>query len=346
MIRYALALLALTGNTAYAADEYDPQKHPAVIVRKISSYTAPIRMLDLAAEEPGRITAVLLQPGDHVPAGDQAVVHLNAELADLAVATAEANLAARRRDGEWHAQDRAHAERDVERAEKIFAEGRMAEQNRDAALRERDRARGAAATDMGVIAAAEAELAAAKSRRTHRDLRAPSNWVVIERLREPGAMVAAGEPILRLADVSELVVQVRLDEMEVAALRSQDEANTLSLRFAGRSEAVPARIRRVDVTYDPISRKRLIELTLPGNAAPEASGGLSVNFDVTVADPSGGVLIPLSLVEWRLERPVVRATDGSEFAVVPLRRTDDALIVPANGLPAGIKLATKPTAVP
>lgn len=346
MIRYALALLALAGSPVNAVESYDPTAHPAVMARRVTAYTAPIRLLDLAAEDAGRIAAVLVQPGERVPAGNTAIVRLDAELADLAVAAAEAGLVARRREADWHAQDKVHAERDAERADKLFGEGRLAEQARDAALRERDRARGVAAADAGVLAAAEADLATAKSHRARRDLHAPAGWVVVERLREPGAMVASGEAILRLADVSELVVQVRLDEAELTALRAQAEAKALTLRFAGRSEAVPARIRRVDVTYDPASRKRLVELAVAGDAAPEASGGLAAEFELAVPDPSGGVLVPLTLVEWRLERPILRDSDGREFAVVPLRRTADALVVPASELPAGVKLVAKPEPVP
>jgi len=341
MIRYALALLALTGS-AHAADQYDPHSHPAVVARRVTAYTAPIRMLDVAADEPGRIVSIAVQPGDRVPGGDLAIVRLDAELADLAVATAEAQLAARRRDAEWHAQDRAHAERTAERAEKIFAEGRMAEQDRDAALRERDRARGMAAADIGIIAAAEAELAAAKTRRSHRDVRAPANWVVIERLREPGAMVAAGEPILRLADVSELVVQVRLDESELAALRAAAAATALNLHFAGAKAAIPARIRQVDVTFDPVSRKRMVEIAIDGAAAPEASGGLVTELRLAIPDPSGGLLVPNELVEWRLEQAWVRTAEGQELPVQPLRRIDTGIVIAADALPIGTTLAAQP----
>lgn len=194
--------------------------------------------------------------------------------------------------------------------------------------------------DEGLIAVAIADLAAANERCVRRELHAPGGWVVIERLREPGAMVAAGEPILRLADVSELVVSLRLDEAELAAVRGQAAAKTLALRFAGSTEPVPARIRRVDVTYDPASRKRLVELVVAGDAAPEASGGLAAELEMTVPDPTGGVLVPLTLVEWRLERPMVRTTDGKEFAVIPLRRTPEALVVAPTGLPPGAKLVS------
>lgn len=340
---YCLALLALSGTFVVdGAETYDPVAHPALITRRVTAFTAPIRQLDLAAEEQGRIAAVTVQPGERVPTGDAPIVRLDAELADLAVAAAEAALLARQREADWHAQDRQHAEREAERAEKLFAEGRTAEQARDNALRERDRARGVAAADAGVLAAAEAELQAAKTRRARRDLHAPAGWVVVERLREPGAMVAPGEPILRLADVSELVVQVRVDEAELAALRKQAEMERLAVRFPGKAEPVSARIRRVDVTYDPVSRKRLVELAVSGAAAPEASGGLAIELELAVPDPSGGVIVPAALVEWRLEQAWLRGSDGKELPIVPLRRTSDGLVIAADALPTGTTLVPHP----
>jgi len=342
MIRAFLPLLLLAALVP-AEEGYDPAAHPARIQRRIVAYTAPIRTLDLAAETPGRLAVVTLQPGERVPAGEQPVARLDDELAALAVAGAEAALAARRSEAEAHARDRAHAERESARAERLFAEGRLAEQARDAVLRERDRARGLAEVAAGLIAAAEAELKTAVARRERHALRAPAGWVVVERLREPGALVAAGEPILRLADVSELVVQVRLDEAEVAALRAAETAGTLVLRFAGADEAVPARVRRVDVTFDSASRKRLAELVVPAAAAPEASGGLAVELTLALADRSG-VEIPLALVAWRLERPLLRSAEGAELPVVPLRRTATVIVVAADALPPGTRLVPHPAA--
>ena len=339
MIRCALALLLLSGLAA--EDGYDPSAHPARVQRRIAAYTAPIRSLDLAAETSGRLVAVALQPGERVPAGDQPVAKLDDELAALAVVSAEATLIARRREAESHERDRVHVEREGERAEKLFADGRLAEQARDNVLRERDRARGLVAIDAGLIAAAEAECKAAGARRDRHALRAPAGWVVVERLREPGALVAAGEAILRLVDVSELVVQVRLDETEVAALRAAAADGSLSVRFAGIETAVPARIRRIDLTFDPASRKRLAELVIPGAAAPEASGGLAIELALAIPD-RGGFEIPLALVAWRLERPLLRTAAGADLPVVALRRTPTAIIVAADAIPAGTRLVAHP----
>lgn len=340
MIRYALALLALTG-TAYSADSYDPAAHPAIVARRVTAYTAPVRMLDLAAEESGRIAVVLPQAGERIPDG-AASIRLDAALAELSCTAAEAALLAHQREAEWHLQDRDHAERDAERADKLFSEGRLAEQARDAAVRERDRARGIVAADAGVLAAAQAEFATATLRKTRREVHAPVGWMVVERLREPGAMVAPGEPILRLADTSELVIQLRVDEAELAALRAAATAKTLGLRFAALASPVPARIRRVDVTFDPASRKRLVELAIDGAAAPEASGGLAVELDIAVPDPSGGLMVPSDYVQWRLEQAWLRSADGHDLPIQALRRNDTGIIIARDALPAGTALVPHP----
>jgi hypothetical protein len=343
-------LLATLASVTAAAEGYDPSAHPAQVVRRMTAYTEPIRTLDLAPEPGGRIADITVDVGHAIPADGGPVVRLDAVFADLAVAQAEAAHAAataavhaRRLDAERHRAELDFAEREFKRFDSLATDGRASEQTRDARGLDRERARIAVAGDASAIAAAEADLAAAEARsgdarerRARHDMVAPAGWIVTERLREIGALVAPGEPVLRLADVGTLVLAFRLDEPEVAAVRRLHTNGALSLRFA-QAEAVPASLRRVDVTFDAVSRKRLVELTVAGEALREASGGLSAELELTVDDP-GAVTIPIHLVQWRFERAILKDQDGREHVVSPLRRTDTTVIIAPSALPAGIRL--------
>lgn len=333
-----------------AAESYDPFAHPAHIVRRITAYTEPIRILDLAPEPGGRVAAIAVEVGQPIPAGSTPAVQLDAVFADLAVAQAQAAqdaaaaaVAARRLDAERHQAELAYAEREFQRFDSLANDGRASEQIRDARLLDRERARIAVAADAATIAAAEADLAAAtahsnevRERRARHDMAAPTGWIVTDRLREVGALVAPGEPVLRLADVSTLILAFRLDEAEVAAVRRQQADGTLVLRFA-QAEAVPATLRRVDVTFDAVSRKRLVELQVDATDLVEASGGLAAELTLTVDDP-GALTIPADLVQWRFERAVLLDADGNEHVVSPLRRTETTVIIAPAAIPAGIRL--------
>jgi multidrug efflux pump subunit AcrA (membrane-fusion protein) len=362
MMRF-LPLVLAAGLSA--ADGIAPE--PAVIERRVTLWTAPVSTLDLAPEVAGRLVALVPQPGESLPAGP--VVRLDPELADLAVVQAEAALAqaraelaaaaagrtARQADLRRSADGRAQAERERERFARLRDEQRVSETELDrvglaaaqAAQSEQAAAADAAAAEATHQAAearqrtAEAQLATARAQRTRHDLAGPAGWIVLARLHEPGAMLAAGTPVLRLADVSRLVLVARLDEEELGDLRRRAAAAPLTLRFAGGATA-PAAVRRIDVQYDAASRKRLVELVVDGAAAPEASGGLQAELTLVVPDPSGGLAVPAACVQWRIEQPWVRLADGGERPVQILRRDGERVILAPRTLPADARLAPFP----
>jgi hypothetical protein len=106
--------------------------------------------------------------------------------------------------------------------------------------------------------------------------------------------------------------------------------------------AATAAVRRIDVTYDPASRKRLVELVLPGDAAPEASGGLQAELVLAVPDPAGGLAVPAECVQWRIEQPWVRLADGGERPVQVLRRAGGRVVLAPRTLPADGRLLPFP----
>ena len=362
MMRF-LPLVLVAGLSA--ADGIAPE--PAVIERRVTLWTAPVSTLDLAPEVAGRLVAVVPQPGDALPEGT--VVSLDPELADLAVAQAEAaqaqaraelaaaaaGRAARQADLRRSVAGRAQADRERERFTLLRDEQRVSETELDrvgvaaaqAAQSEQAAAADAAAAEATPQAAearqrtADTQFATARAQRARHDLAGPAGWIVLARLQEPGAMLAAGTPVLRLADVSRLVLAARLDEAELTDLRRRAADGGIAVGFPGAAPATAA-IRRIDVTYDPASRKRLVELVIPGTAAPEASGGLQADLRLTVPDPAGGVAVPAACVQWRIEQPWVRLADGGERPVQVLRRDGTRIVLAPGTLPADARLVPFP----
>jgi multidrug efflux pump subunit AcrA (membrane-fusion protein) len=354
--RVVLLAWLLLGTVA-AGDAYDPHSHPGVAERRITGYTRPLAQLDLAPELPGRLLAVEPQPGQRLAEG-AVPVRLDPVLADLAVrqaqeslAGSEATLAVRQAEVERLKSELELSRREGARIEELAGTG-------SASQRDLDQARTARARASLVVAAAEAALVAnraecaaaavrldeARERRARHDLAAPAGWVVQERLLEPGAIVQAGQAVLRLADTSALVVQIRLDEDEVAVLRARASAGTLRVRFCAADREAPARLRRIDVAFDPASRKRLAELLVAGGDAPEASGGLAVEVGLEVPDP-GMVQVPATHLAWRLEQPWVRTDAGVDLPLRPRRRlSGGAVAVEAGQIPAGTLLVPPATA--
>ncbi len=214
-----------------------------------------IREVDLGFRVGGRIARIEVQEGDRVAAGRR-LATLDARPFEEEVALARAKLAARRAElAELEAGsrpqeiERARARRreseavleltrrDFQRKRTLFERGDVAESVFDdarAALEEaRARARVARETlDLVVagprreridaararVAAGEAELDRAETALADTELSAPADGVVLSRLREPGAIVAAGAPVLTLTLTDPIRIRAYIAEPDLGRI--------------------------------------------------------------------------------------------------------------------------------
>jgi hypothetical protein len=339
--------LAAAGFAGEPAAVWRPHAHPAYEVRNILGFTVPAHELALASEVPGRLVAVGFDAGTVIPEGDDAArmawrlddgpaalaeAQAAAALAEAQAAVvqlrAEAAVAARERDFRAGELDRLRRGGDGIAARDLDATTFAAEA---AELRTAAMAAAVARGEAG-LATAQQALALAADRRARHTVAAPAGWTVTARLREPGALVMPGEPVLLLADLRELAVIVHLDDAELAALPAEGVALAV-VRLPDRQ--VPARLHHAEVRIDPRSCKRRVELRLPGDAA--LGGGQEVRLAIRLPDP-GGVLVPEDHLSIRMEQRYVHDVDGGSWPVTVLRRQDGQVVIAADALPAGIGL--------
>ncbi len=326
-------------QSSYAAEsEWTPAAHPAELERTIVGFTKPRRTLDIASEVSARIIAIHADVGARID-GTKPLVLFDDTQAVIAQKVAEAALVAAQ-------QTTSAAELAIQAAE------------REAGLRERTAARTKVLADDGKISAEEldmthtaasvAQVALEQARITHAQaltaqkqaaleverandfvqrhrIIAPEGWLVAKRNAEPGAMIAAGTPFMRVVDTSTLVIELYITTEELTAMRAQ---KNISIRFPRHNNAsAPATLARLDPEFDPVSRKRRIELDVAGAEAPEAIGGLEVAVSISMPDPSGGLLIPSSFLRFAGERYSVRTNDGRDIIVTILRKQHDDHVV-------------------
>ena len=129
----------------------------------------------------------------------------------------------------------------------IWAPAKRVESARDAYV--------GAADQVGVLreqraeAAAQSDAAAkshalARSQISKTVLRAPIGGAVLERLAEPGEVVAAGQPVAVLADLRRVKLKVFISERDLGKVRLGAPARLRVDAFADR--AFPARVAKVD----------------------------------------------------------------------------------------------------
>ena len=205
-----------------------------------ADYSGEVRArneISLAFRVGGKLLARTVDVGDGVSAG-QVLARLDP--ADLALASsgAEANLAAA-------AADRVYAQTDVQRYRDLRAQQFVSQASLDAketALK--------AAEEKYRALAAQASLA--RNQRGYTELRADVGGVVSAVLAEAGQVVAAGQPVLRVAKTGEKEVLVAVPENRVAELAKAGEvAVTL---WAVPEKRYRGRVREMAPQADPVTR--------------------------------------------------------------------------------------------
>ena len=250
--RSALALLALLGLAACGGEAPPPASRPAaapvpvaameVQPREVSrelvlSGTVEARVnVRVAARTAGLVERVWVEEGRQVVAGEL--------LAELDMAEARAELV------------RAQAEQ----------RAAMLAWRRAAELHERGVV-SAAQLDAARVAleVADSEQALRQTRADFGSIVAPIDAVVAARHVEPGEAVQAHAALFELASLDDLVVRVRVSELDVVHLEPSQSV-TLGVD-ALPALALSATVRRIFPVADAASRQTTVEIALPSDAS-------------------------------------------------------------------------------
>lgn len=186
---------------------------------------------------PGKLSERRVDVGQSVVAG-QVLARLDPDDLALAARSAAAGVAAA--DAE-HALARADAER--------FRELRARNFVSQAALDARETARQASAER---LAAARAQAAVAGNQQAYATLTADAAGVVAAVLAEPGQVVAAGQPVVRIAHLGESEVAISIPENQLPAFERPGEL-TVAL-WAHPERRYRGHVREIAPQADPVTR--------------------------------------------------------------------------------------------
>ena len=220
------------------------------------------------------------------------------------------------------------AQTDLERAEKLHARKFVSSANVD-------RARAAVDVARAKLDAASAQLRKASNAYGYHDLASDVSGVVTAVQVEPGQVVAAGQPVLRVAREGDVEVAVAIPESDLARARAVQQ---WTVSFAGLpGQQWQARLRELSPAADPASRTYGARLTLQGDTRAVALGMSATAHPVVQA---GEVLsVPLSALYTRDDTPRVWVIDTASHTVhtraVKLGATSGNRIVVPQGLQPG-----------
>ena len=300
----------------------------------------------------GRISAVLVDQGDRVEAGQELVrlddsdLQRQVEVSESAVGAANAAVNRQEADRARALAVVDQARYDYDRIKKLIAQNTAAETEFEDATKTLRVAEAEMARADAALIEAQKQLVAAQKTLEYQQakladavVRAPCAGLIARRDRDPGDVVVPGTSVLLLLDTSEMWISAWVDETEMSRLSPSQPA-----RVVFRSEpqkSYSGEVARLGRETDRETREFLVDVRvadLPTNWA----AGQRAEVYIETGRAEQAVRVPARFILWRDSRPgvfVEQAGRAAWRAVQPGLRGRD-LVEIRDGLRPGERLIT------
>jgi membrane fusion protein, heavy metal efflux system len=336
-----ILVLALLGAApAFAADVLPlsaAQKKNLGIVTVVAAtqdtspalaYTArvtlpPASVRVAAAAGAGLVTQLHVQAGDTVKRGAPLVTLSMAGLAEAQNALTQARLRSQL------------ATSNAARDEKLFSEGLIAESRLRATRSE------AQSAHASLVAAQTAlsMMGAGKVTGSSITLTAPIAGVVTESVAEPGQRVDAGMALVKVADLSNLALEIPLSTIQARQVAVGQSVTVADSKASGR---VIALLPQLNASQSVLARASLVDpdkLLRPGQSVQVALAGTSASQGKQAAQT---LIVPAAALVWQASRSYVFVETAQGFVPTPVQLIrQNASQAEVTGLAAGSRVAAK-----
>ena len=311
-----LAVVSLLALAACTQEPADPRVGPALVevastsngssdsLRSFTGVVSARVQSDLGFRVPGKITERLVDTGQTVHKG-QILMRIDATDYGLAAHAAQNTVAAAKARA-------AQTAADERRYRDLVGAGAISASRYDQAKADADAAR-------AQLDAALAQAGVAHNATSYSTLVADADGVVVQTLAEPGQVVAAGQPVIKLAHSGPREATISLPETIRPAIGSTAQATL----FGGAGASGTGRLRQLSDAADPQTRTFDARYGLAG-AAANAPLGSTVNIVLASAasNASSQRTIPLSALLDRGHGPgvwsIVDGKNGKTVHWIPV----------------------------
>ncbi|MGV3615961.1 MAG: efflux RND transporter periplasmic adaptor subunit [Fimbriimonas sp.] len=221
-------------------------------------------------------------------------------------------------------------------------------------------ARAKIAQEQAMVRESAAGLRGAATQRGYAQLKAETDGVIVARLISPGQVVAAGQAVLRIAQISPIRLQANVPEADLARVR--EGATVQIVRRGVKETPLTVRVTTVSPALDPSARTGVVE-AIYSNPDGRFRPGQFVTMAITVGSGQGGVAVPAEAVEqesesgeafvWvaepgtngefevRRQRVTVGDRDGERVAIREgVAPGQQVVVAPPQGLREGTRVTT------
>lgn len=355
LVRPSLLLFVLVGLAACSKPAPPPSALRTVLVQQVAARTAgqsfsfsgEVRArheADLAFRVGGKLMARLVDAGAEVKAGTP-LARLDPADLQLAQQSARAQLAAAESDAATSQAERA---RYADLLGKKFVS--------QAAFDAKDNVARAASAR---LEQARAQAAVSGNQLNYGTLVADQSGVITAVLADAGQVVAAGQPVVRLARPEEKEVLIAVPESRVGELRA---ARDITITFWALPELrLSGKLRELSPAADAATRTYAARISLP-KAPPEVRLGMTAQVTVAGSGPAAApeIVVPSAavidqgqgaavwlVVEGKVKRQPVTvrafAEDGAHLSA-GLQGGETLVVVGASRLAEGLAVRTQPVA--
>ena len=302
----ALALLlAACGKPAEQVAAVRPVVVQKVAVGGVSPhdvYPGEVRArieADLAFRVGGKMVARSVDAGARVKKG-QVLARLDPEDARLSLQSARANLASAESDA-------ALARDELDRYADLLAKKFISQSAYDQRKNQSNAAN-------AKLEQARAQAGVAGNQAAYTTLTADADGIVTEVKAEPGQVVAAGQPVMRLAHDGEREVVINLPEGDVGRFKVGQAA--VVSRWADPGKLLPGVVREIAGAADPATRTYAVRISVP-KAPADVQLGMTANVGFHGSDNGTVVLLPLTSITKDREKgePAVWVVDPATSKV-------------------------------
>ncbi|MBG6082664.1 efflux RND transporter periplasmic adaptor subunit [Rubrivivax gelatinosus] len=332
------ALLAVAALSACSRHEAPPEPVRAVrtvVLAQASAggvqeYAAEVQARtesQLGFRVAGKLVRRQAEVGRHVAAGEL-LAQLDPQDLRLAQTAAQATMRSAQVNAEMAAAD-------FKRFRELYEQGFIS-------AAELDRRETTLKAARAQFEQARAEAGVQANQAAYSDLHASAAGIVTAVMAEPGAVLAAGTPVLRLAHDGPRDVVFAVPEDEVGRMRSMlGRPGAVRVRLWGRQDTMPATVREVAAAADAATRTFTVKADVGAGAAQ-----LGQTASVLIEQPrvEGVAKLPLTAVVQVQGKTSVWVLDRATMTVRPqpveLGGTDGNSVVVASGLAPGAVVVT------
>jgi HlyD family secretion protein len=308
----------------------------------------PEYTVEIKSKASGVVDKVTVQEGDQVSRGQLLIRidpiverrHVMQALADVQMAQAQVQSAGRKRD---------YAQSEMQREDTLLQKGLVSAAEADTQRKEAAVSRSDAQNSAAMLLRAREAYQEAKDRLDETEIKSPISGIVLERDVQPGMIVASGTTavnggttLLKIADLGQLYVRVKVDEADVAKLAIGQPVQITADALPGKTFG--GKVLRIAPQGKVDSNVTVFEVIVAADA--EGSKALrpmmTANVDVLVAEHKDATLVPMRAVRAGEQKGGKLVTVDGAARPVQVGLSDGKDVEILSGVTVGEQVALQP----